>query len=104
MIRKIAPGGSKTIEHASLTHALGGDIAVNPQDGTAAEPYFEITVDLPGTDVLKATTSRADQAAVDSPELRYGMTGSIRLPTAAEPIGTRVVRRFIRFVNKLLQE
>ncbi len=89
VITRIAPAGTKTIEHAPLTHVGGGEIAVNPADQSTAVPYFEITVNLPESLVS---------------DLRYGMTGSIRMPAKAEPIGTKLTRRLSRFVNKLLQE
>lgn len=88
-IARIAPAGTRTIEQTPLTHLGGGEIAVNPKDHTTSVPYFEITVNLPESTVRN---------------LRYGMTGSIRIPAKAEPIGTKLTRRFTRFLNKLLQE
>jgi putative peptide zinc metalloprotease protein len=88
-IEKVSPAGSKTVRDLALTHLGGGDIAVDPSTHAAAEPYFEITINL-------------QDAAV--PELQYGMTGSVRLPAVAEPVGVTVTRRLVRFVNKLLQE
>ena len=89
VIDRIAPAGSKTVEHAAFTHLGGGDIAVNPKTSTATKPYFEITVDLP---------------AGETPELRYAITGSVRLPAEAEPVAITLTRRLTRFVNRLLQE
>ncbi|MHC5111236.1 MAG: HlyD family efflux transporter periplasmic adaptor subunit [Planctomycetota bacterium] len=89
VVVRIAPAGSRLVELASLTHLAGGAIAVNPVDGTAAEPYFELTVDLP------AETLQG---------MRYGMTGTIRMPAKAEPIGVRLGHRTARFLNRLFRE
>jgi putative peptide zinc metalloprotease protein len=89
VIRKIAPSGSETVEHSALTHLGGGDITVDPTTSHATEPYFEITVGLPGADL---------------PELGYAMSGSVRLAAQDEPIGIRFMRRVIQFVNRLMQE
>ena len=87
-ITNIAPAGSRTIELSPLTHLGGGDIAVDPANRSASQPYFEVTVELTGEDLL---------------DLRPGMTGQVRLPAAAEPIGKGLGRRLTRFWNRLME-
>ncbi len=85
-IVRVAPAGSRAIEHLALTHLGGGEIAVDPTAGTAAQPYFEITLELQ-----------------DSPYLRSGLTGALGLQAAAEPLAASLGRRLLRFWNRLLQ-
>ena len=88
MIARIAPAGSGAIELGPLTHLCGGDIAVDPVTHEAAEPYFEMTVDLP---------------AARGTILRFGTTGVLRPDSSAEPVARAVGRRFVRFWNRMIQ-
>lgn len=88
-ISRIAPAGSRGVDDLDpLTHLGGGDIAVDPVTKAAAQPYFELTIDL----------SEADTAA-----LRYGMTGVVSVAATAEPVAKSVGRRTARFWNRLLR-
>lgn len=89
VITRISPGGSKVIDVIPLTHLGGGDVAVDPATGRAQQPYFVLTIDL------LQTPPR---------QLRYGITGTLRLAGGREPIGTRWTRRLVRFVNSLVIE
>ncbi|MGB0715731.1 MAG: efflux RND transporter periplasmic adaptor subunit [Phycisphaerae bacterium] len=89
IVERVFPSGSRTIDLESLTHIAGGTIAVNPDDGTAAEPYFEILINL-------------DRFASD--ELLYGMTGAVQLEAQPTPLGVRATHRLVRFANRLLRE
>lgn len=88
-IRRVFPAGSRKVDMESLTHLAGGSIAVDPTDGTAAEPYFEILIDL---DKTQAGT------------LRHGITGAVRLASRPTPLGVRATHRIVRFANRLLRE
>jgi putative peptide zinc metalloprotease protein len=87
-LQNIAPAGTRTIRSLALTQLAGGNIAVDPLTGQADQPYFELTVDLD---------------ADDAGALRYGMTGTVRLPGQIEPVGYGLVRSIIRFTNSLMQ-
>ncbi|MFQ5462825.1 MAG: HlyD family efflux transporter periplasmic adaptor subunit [Phycisphaerae bacterium] len=88
-ISRVAPAGSRKIHLTALTHLGGGDVAIDPRDHKAAEPYFEVTIDL---------------APSDAASLRYGMIGKIQLSAKAMPIGVKLTRRVATFVNKLLKD
>ena len=89
VIFRVAPAGSRTIEHAPLTHLGGGDIAVDPTTSEAREPYFEVIVDL----------------HVDSmPGLGYGMTGTLCFGGTSESVGRIMYRRLSRFIRKIMQD
>jgi len=88
-IARVSPAGSREIRLMALTHLAGGDVAINPADHTASEPYFELTIDL-------------DAAEPDA--LRYGMIGRVQFEAKPMPIGTRFTRRVATFVNKLLKD
>lgn len=88
-IFRIAPGGSRVVDAPALTQLGGGKITVDPDTMEAAEPFFEVIVDLP--DALES-------------DLRHSMTGVTRFSGRSEPIATRVSRRLIRFLNKLARE
>lgn len=88
----IAPVGTRLIERDSLwtlTQVGGGTVAVNPATGEAAEPYFELTIDL---------SSDAESG------FRYGMTAAVRLPATSESIATSLVRRLRLLWHRLNQE
>ncbi|MFQ5494814.1 MAG: efflux RND transporter periplasmic adaptor subunit [Phycisphaerae bacterium] len=88
VVVSVAPTGSRTIAAHALTHVAGGDIAVNAQTAQAQQPYFEITVET---------------MPVDSRALGDGMVCHLRLRAEAETIGTSLLRRCVRFINKLSQ-
>ncbi len=86
VISRIAPSGYKGISLTQLTDQGGGEVTVNPDTGDAAEPYFEMTVDL-------------YDASQDT--LKFGATGTVRIAADAEPVAGSVARRLMRFWNKL---
>ncbi len=88
-IVRIAPAGARTIEFPSLTHVGGGDIPVEPTTGTAAQPYFEVVVEL---------------SPAESDELRSGMTGCVRFGAPAEPLAAALFRSALRFWNRVMQQ
>ncbi len=88
-IARIASAGSRSIKHPTLTHPAGGTIAVDPLTAQAAQPYFELTIDL--------------DTSGDELWLHHGMTGTVRLRAGAEPIGLSLFRRLLRFTDLLLR-
>ncbi|MBI4719594.1 MAG: biotin/lipoyl-binding protein [Planctomycetes bacterium] len=99
-IAEILPAGSRIVALPALTQLGGGRIAVTPEGYEAAEPYFEVVVDL-GVD-CSADDEPAGGSAAGC--LRYGMTGTVRLAGPAEPLAAGALRRVHRFVNRLRQE
>jgi len=106
VVVRVAPGGSRTIETQAVTQTGGGDIAVDPVSGQTAEAYYEITIRLlpdksaqwvEGTEPHRAQ----EESNLDDSILRNGLTGTVRLDAAREPIGTSIARRVVRFWNKL---
>lgn len=85
-LTRITPLGTRVVGLPALTQLGGGDVVVDPHTGAARQPYFELLVTL-------------DAAAAR--ELRHGMTGVVRLPAAAEPLGMRAYRKVLRFLNWL---
>jgi len=81
--------GSRHVELRELTQIAGGHIAVNPATLESSRPYFEITIDLPNT---------------QRDYFRHGTTGAIILNGAPQPIGTRVARKVIRFIQHLTHD
>ena len=106
-IAEILPAGSRTVALPALTQLGGGRIAVTPEGYQAAEPYFEVVVDL-GVDCSAdgegshAGTEPMGRSAAGC--LRYGMTGTVRLAGPTEPLAAGALRRVHRFVNRLRQE
>jgi len=88
-VGRVDPAGSRRVDLAPLTQLAGGGIAVDPPTGQAAEPYFELVIDL---------SPRHDG------DLRDGMTGVVRLDGTAEPLARTALRRLTRFVNQLMRE
>ncbi len=89
IVVSVSPAGSRTVRLTSLTQLAGGHIVVDPNTHEAAEPYFEIVIELPDA---------------QSSDLRHGMTGSVLLQGGAVPVAKRVARRLARFVNRLMRE
>jgi multidrug resistance efflux pump len=85
----VLPSGSRRIAPLPLTHLGGGDIAVDPRTHEATQPFFEVRL---------ALSPSAEEF------VRGGMTGAVRLGTGAESIGHAVMRRVVRFWNRLVQE
>ncbi|GEM_PF-273751 len=116
-VSRIGPAGSRQVTLLPLTHLGGGEVAVDPASGTASEPYFEVTITLQSRSAVNASdtpllteqwhTGVSVESVTDGtnlePSLRYGMTGVVRFDGHAEPIGTTLARRVLRFWNKLLQ-
>ncbi len=87
VVRLARPSASRVVELAALTHAAGGNIAVDPLTGEAAQAYVELLVDLePGDDAL-----------------RHGASGTLRLPARAEPLAATLYRSVLRFLQRLVQ-
>ncbi len=89
VIARVTPAGTRYVGLPTFTHLGGGDVAVDPETGEAAEPYFEITIDL--------------QPEGDA-RFRQGMTGRVRLKGRTEPIATTIYRRLSRFIDRLMQD
>ncbi len=87
-ITAITPAASRTITSEALTHLGGGSVAVNPETAEAAQPYFEITVDT---------------GLAESPFLRHGMVCQLRFGADPETVGTKTMRRLLRFVDSVSQ-
>jgi len=85
---RIVPAGSREISQAALTHLAGGDIPVDPQGNVAGEPWFELEVELPGSDA----------AAV-----RDGMRAQVELAGQSETLARVLLRRLLRAGNRILQ-
>lgn len=85
-LTRITPLGTRVVGLPTLTQLGGGDVVVDPHTGAARQPYFELLVTLEGH-------------AADG--LRHGMTGMVRLPAAAEPLGMRAYRKVLRFLDWL---
>ncbi len=90
VITSIAPTGSRSVDHESLTLAGGGDIVVDPRTGHTDQPFFEVTITL---NALRFTLRH----------INHGMTCRVRFEAQAHPIGRTLLRRAIRFTNTLLQ-
>ena len=63
-----------------------GKISVNTPTHQTQSPHYELLIEL---------------APSTHDDLRYGMTGQVRLPAVAKPIGTSLVQAFLRFANSL---
>jgi len=87
-IARITPGGTHRIAEAALTRAGGGDINVHPMTGQAAQPYFEVTIDLPAP-------------PAGGRDLRPGMTCRILFAAEPTPVGRTLARRVLRFIDSL---
>ncbi len=81
--------GSHHVELPALTQLAGGHIAVNPATFESNKPYFEIAIELPST---------------QRQYFRHGTTGAIIMDGPPLPIGTRVARKVIRFLQHLMHD
>lgn len=96
-IQRIAGGGTRKIPYPALTHLAGGGIAVDPNQLTAAQAYFEVTVVLDDesfTDILGSTGSLG-------PTGPHGSTGTLLIEGDPEPIGRWLLRKTLTFSNRL---
>lgn len=85
VVEAVRPLGDRLVQTPSLTLLGGGDIPVDPATGHATQPYFEVVVTLDDDDAR---------------ELRYGMTGRVRLNAEWEPLALDLYRRFLRLVAR----
>ncbi len=83
---RVSPQGDRQVSLAQLTQLGGGEIAVDTRTFQAEHPHFEVDIKL-------------DNA--DSSALKYGMTGTIQIASASEPVGTSLIRSVLRFVDHL---
>lgn len=86
VVRRILPAATRELEQVALTQAAGGGIVVAPETGETQHPYFHVFVEL----------EEASEAAI-----AHGVTGVVRLPAAAEPLGLRLYRQLANFTNTL---
>ena len=88
VVRRIVPRGTRNAIEESLTQKGGGSIPVDPETSAAAESYFEVVLELAG----------------EKPSwLLHGMTCQVRCASSSETVCTILIRRFMRFLNKLAQ-
>ncbi|MCG3126933.1 MAG: hypothetical protein CHACPFDD_01788 [Phycisphaerae bacterium] len=88
VVTRIQPVGSRQIQQPALANTGGGQIAVDPSSGAAAQSYFELTIDLPD---------------VAANSLALGSTGVVQVASRYEPLATLLYRSALRFVNRALQ-
>ncbi|MBN1342774.1 MAG: HlyD family efflux transporter periplasmic adaptor subunit [Phycisphaerae bacterium] len=88
-ISRIVPKATTHIDSPSLTQVGGGAIAVDPRTQQAAQPYFEVVIDL---------------AQAQNPWLTHGMTCRIWLRAQAETIAAILHRRLTRLTHGLLRD
>lgn len=81
----IEPAGRRLMEATGLTQLGGGGIAVDPLTNQASQPYFRVTLML--------------DREIDN--LRIGMKGVVRFETEWEPMGLGLVRRVLRFAQRV---
>jgi multidrug resistance efflux pump len=87
-VTRITPGGLRHIAEQPLTHLGGGRIVVDPSTSLAEQTFFEVRIAL------------TDDAL---PGLRHDMTCEVCFRGDPTTLGTSLVRRFLRFANKLMQ-
>ncbi len=87
VVRRVAAAGSREIEVESLSQEAGGPIPVDPEQGAADQPYFEVTVAL---DVGDRT-------------LPVGARGGVRLGGHSETLGRALWHRVLRMVHRISQ-
>ncbi len=87
VVRLARPSASRIVELPALTHAAGGNIAVDPLTSEAGQAYVELVVDL----------DSKDDALV------HGATGTLRLPARTEPLAAKLHRAVLRFLQRLVQ-
>jgi hypothetical protein len=88
MVQRIVPRGTRNVPEESLTQKGGGWIAVDPETSAAAEPYFEIVLELTGK----------------KPSwLLQGMTCQVLCPGESDTLGTLLMRRISRFITRFME-
>jgi putative peptide zinc metalloprotease protein len=87
-IVQVAGAGQSKIEQLSLTHLGGGNIAVADDTLEAAQPYFQILIELSPSPEVDAS-------------LRHGMTGWIQFSKTRECFGPMMYRRALTLLNQL---
>lgn len=84
-IVRVDAAGDRRIDDLALTHLGGGDIAVRADTLEAVEPFYEITI---AVDALAA-------------DFRHGMTAQVKFAPRTAPLGVRIYRTALRFLNRL---
>lgn len=87
-ITTISPSGTQVIDSPVLTSLGEGTIPVNMKTHQTPVPYFKLRI------------------ALNSPpenKLAYGMTGHVRFPAPAEPLGLTLTQKVLRFLHRLHQ-
>lgn len=82
----VSPKGTRYMDDPTFTHLTGGEIAVDPRSGMAAEPYFEV--------VLRFVDSPPEVGA-------SGVRGHVRFDAGRETVSSIVVHGLLRFWQKL---
>ncbi len=86
-ILRVEPVASSRIDELSLTQLAGGKIQIDPQTMRAPQSYYRVI------SVLEPSTFDGS--------LRHGLTGSIRIGAASEPMALLLWRRVLVFLNRL---
>lgn len=82
----VSPKATRYMDDPTFTHLTGGEIAVDPRNGMAAEPYFEVVL----------------RFVEDPPSVRAsGVRGRVRFDAGRETVSSVVVRGLLRFWQKL---
>ena len=87
LVLRVEPVASTRIDEISLTQLAGGPIQVDPDSRRAEQSYFRVI------SVLEPSTYDGS--------LRHGLTGSIRIGAASEPMALLLWRRVLVFLNRL---
>lgn len=85
-INLVNPYGSQTIHIPALTHLAGGSIAVDPEEMTAEQAFFEIQI---------------EPIDLNHVSLQHGMRLAVRFDGPCKPLGYRIYRSFLQFFNRL---
>jgi multidrug resistance efflux pump len=88
VVVRIAPAGSRTVAHASITQLGGGDTVVDPRTMESDKAHFEVLIQL---------EPEAEQF------VRYGAGGTVRISAHTETLGKGMIRRALRFWSQLYQ-
>lgn len=88
VVVRIAPAGSRTVAHASITQLGGGDTIVDPRTMQSDKAHFEVLIQL---------EPDAEQF------VRYGAGGTVRISAHTETLGKGMIRRALRFWSQLYQ-
>lgn len=96
-ITYVASAGSRNIDSKALTNQGGGEIVVQPGAMEAAQPFFEIVMQLD-------SPARDDTAeSSDGSKLTSGMTAMVKYTAEGDSpsLGTALYRRVLRFMQSL---